>query len=853
MGSTKADKAVVSSASELANEDETLFCDISRDKVTGLLDQAGFYKETRALIDKNPHEHYVLVYGDIDRFKVFNDLFGTEQGDRLLAAIGSLLAGILPQGSVAARLRADHFVVCIPERLFNLERIMAKLDAWFAAYPSAFTFFYRLGICVIDDPHLDVALMADRALIALRVAKNATGTRKYTFYDDSLRSSLLKEQEMVGEMETAMREKQFQLYFQPQYRYSTRTLYGAEVLARWNHPTKGLVGPGDFIPVFERNGLISRFDFYIWERACQTLRVWLDTRPAQSIPALSLNLSRADIYYPGLCGSLQELMEAYHIPREYFHLEITESAYMDSPDQLIEAVSTLRKAGFSVHMDDFGSGFSSLNTLKDVPVDALKLDMKFLDARNNTRGGIVLASIVRMARWLDLPVIAEGVETQTQADYLASIGCDIMQGYLFSRPLDQSSFEQLLDGGHCLYEKVSVQPDEQPDDVWDADSHMALLFNRFVGAACIAEYVPTREELEIVRGNDAFRELFQYDDEELKRYGTNFLRALTDQDRMLFTQELDRVIQGRDEGSCEFQIRTANKDVKWLRVRLRRLSQAAGVYSIYLQFEETTEEQTLRARLQATIESIPGGLAFLDVTRTGVHLLYFSDATVELSGFTWDHYEEQGKPDVHSMVHVDDRDKLHACFQALLDGQKHASCTVRLRHQTGEYTWVHISASPVLRESDSLCVVAVLVDVTAEHEARLMFEEQASAYKRLYEAIPCGVVRFSADGKTRLISMNRTGCNIFGCTDYEDFLAYAGDDPFKLFPPEVEEKQRSSIAKLAVGEKQIPFKCQAFRKDGATIWISGIIAMVKDPSGQDVVQSAFNDVTHNVELHWTSR
>lgn len=134
-----------------------------------------------------------------------------------------------------------------------------------------------------------------------------------------------------------------------------------------------------------------------------------------------------------------------------------------------------------------------------------------------------------------------------------------------------------------------------------------------------------------------------------------------------------------------------------------------------------------------------------------------------------------------------------------------------------------------------------------------MFEEQASAYKRLYEAIPCGVVRFSADGKTRLISMNRTGCNIFGCTDYEDFLAYAGDDPFKLFPPEVEEKQRSSIAKLAVGEKQIPFKCQAFRKDGATIWISGIIAMVKDPSGQDVVQSAFNDVTHNVELHWTSR
>ena len=174
------------------------------------------------------------------------------------------------------------------------------------------------------------------------------------------------------------------------------------------------------------------------------MRDWIDRLGADRVPRLSVNLSRADIYRADLCSYLNDLLRRYNLPTDLLHLEITETAYMEAPEQLVDAVTKLRAAGFVVEMDDFGSGYSSLNTLKDVPVDALKIDMGFLDARDRTRGGIILASVVRMARLLDLPATAEGVETQEQAVYLASIGCEYMQGYLFSKPLDRASFERLL-------------------------------------------------------------------------------------------------------------------------------------------------------------------------------------------------------------------------------------------------------------------------------------------------------------------------------------------------------------------------------------------------------------------------
>ena len=703
------------------------------DTLSGLLSRSGFDKRVRMIIDGHPNESYLLVYGDIDRFKVYNDLFGAPAGDRLLADIGAMIRDLMPAGAAAARLRADHFVCCCSRSSFDPDRMLAALDAWFASYREDFTFFVRLGIFPIDDPSLDVNLMCDRALLALRSAKSGYVGSKYVFYDEKLRSSVLKEQELAGEMIAALEGGQFVPYFQPQYRYATGRMIGAEVLARWNHPAKGLLGPTEFIPVFERNGLIATFDYYMWEQACRCLRMWIDGRGVEGAPRLSVNLSRADIYRSDLCTYLKGLVERYDVPAELLHLEITESAYMEAPEQLIGAVTTLRAAGFVVEMDDFGSGYSSLNTLKDVPVDVLKLDMGFLGASASSRGGLILASVVRMARWLDLPLIAEGVETKQQAAYLASVGCDYMQGYLFSKPVDRETFEKLLEGTAVedLAHPFAESLQDGAAEFWDVDSQLSLIFNSYAGPAAIAEY--DGETCELIRVNGEFARLLDLDDEaasaELVR--KNFLGVLQEEDRAALEEALRAASEG--DAACDLRYRSAAGKGRWLRLHLRPLSRADSVISLYVLAEETTEEQVLRDRLAAPRDSIPGGLQ-------------------------------------------------------------------RLRRQ---------------------------------NEAR----------QQLYDAIPCGIVRYTVGDGQHIVSINKKGCELLGYRDREEFIASSGDNALMPIHEDDVPRHRAGIERLRNGSKPLDFAYRYYRSDGTVGWLEGTSAYELGPEGEPMIQSAFLDVS----------
>lgn len=685
------------------------------------------------IIDGHPNESYLLVYGDIDRFKVYNDLFGAPAGDRLLADIGAMIRDLMPAGAAAARLRADHFVCCCSRSSFDPDRMLAALDAWFASYREDFTFFVRLGIFPIDDPSLDVNLMCDRALLALRSAKSGYVGSKYVFYDEKLRSSVLKEQELAGEMIAALEGGQFVPYFQPQYRYATGRMIGAEVLARWNHPAKGLLGPTEFIPVFERNGLIATFDYYMWEQACRCLRMWIDGRGIEGAPRLSVNLSRADIYRSDLCTYLEGLVERYDVPAELLHLEITESAYMEAPEQLIGAVTKLRAAGFVVEMDDFGSGYSSLNTLKDVPVDVLKLDMGFLGASASSRGGLILASVVRMARWLDLPLIAEGVETKHQAAYLASVGCDYMQGYLFSKPVDRETLEKLLEGTAVedLAHPFAESLQDGAAEFWDVDSQLSLIFNSYAGPAAIAEY--DGETCELIRVNGEFARLLDLADEaasaELVR--KNFLGVLQEEDRAALEEALRAASEG--DAACDLRYRSAAGKGRWLRLHLRPLSRTDSVISLYVLAEETTEEQVLRDRLAAPRDSIPGGLQ-------------------------------------------------------------------RLRRQ---------------------------------NEAR----------QQLYDAIPCGIVRYTVGDGQHIVSINKKGCELLGYRDREEFIASSGDNALMPIHEDDVPRHRAGIERLRNGSKPLDFAYRYYRSDGTVGWLEGTSAYELGPEGEPMIQSAFLDVS----------
>lgn len=412
------------------------------DRLTGLYSKEYFYHKVRERLETDTEREFTIVCSDIENFKLYNDTFGREAGDRLLMAAATNLRRMIGKdGGFCGRYGADCFL-CLQER----ERERSDRERFFGAdyfeRPAKMeNISTKWGIYEITDRSLPVEQMCDRALLA---AKNVKGqyNRPFAVYDDALRGKLLREKAITDAMETALAEEQFVVYFQPKYSLNDDCMAGAEALVRWIHPEWGFMSPGEFIPLFEKNGFITRLDQYVWERVCAQLREWQE-KGCQLLP-ISVNVSRADVYQGDLVDTLWRLIQKYGINPMYLHLEITESAYAENPNQIISTVEELRSLGFIVEMDDFGSGYSSLNMLSQMSLDILKLDMKFI--QNEIAKPVnqsILNDVVSMAHRLHLSVVAEGVETRNQMHRLRAVGCDYVQGYYFARPMPVAEFETL--------------------------------------------------------------------------------------------------------------------------------------------------------------------------------------------------------------------------------------------------------------------------------------------------------------------------------------------------------------------------------------------------------------------------
>lgn len=440
---------------------------LERDTLTGAYNRRGFYSHTYTLIHENQDTEYDICCVNIDKFKVINDLFGAFEGDKLLCYVAKKLRDYTRHTGTYARLTADNFALCIPRSENYYEDFSQLLQTWFVSYPLSINIVARCGFYQINDIEIPVGSMCDRANLAISEIKGDYN-RSYAVYDDNIRNRMLQEQEILNEMQYALDDEQFVAYYQPKFNMESGKLIGSEALVRWIHPSKGMVSPGVFIPIFEKNGFISSLDKYVWERVCKDISGWL--KAGYKVCPVSVNVSRAELYSKSLPLYLSSLVDKYEIPIDLLQLEITESAYTDSPDQIIEKVQELKSMGFTILMDDFGSGYSSLNTLKDVPVDVLKIDLKFLyNMENNIRANYILKSVVQMAKRLDLYVIAEGVETESQADFLKSIGCVRAQGYLYARPMPKEELEFYLSDPS----KVSQTDDEATVGLVNIDDVLA--------------------------------------------------------------------------------------------------------------------------------------------------------------------------------------------------------------------------------------------------------------------------------------------------------------------------------------------------------------------------------------------
>ncbi len=415
---------------------------IEKDALTGLYNKEFFVEEARKLLMQNPDKEYDMLCIGVEHFKLVNDTYGLKKGDETLKHIADVIFEACGWNGICGRFGADNFYAL---REHTTEYTNERFRPWIEKIQKgscAFDIKLHCGIYEITDRDIDITVMCDRAQLAAERNRGKYDDL-FSMYDESLRQKLLDEQFITGSMQNALDNQEFTVYYQPKYDLNTEMIAGAEALVRWIHPVKGFISPGEFIPVFEKNGFITQLDIFVWETTCRNIHKWI----TMGFPpiAVSVNVSRADIYNPKLVDILLGLVAKYEISMRYLHLEITESAYTENPGQIIEVVGRLRKLGFVIEMDDFGSGYSSLNMLAEMPVDVLKLDIRFIqnEAKESSGRGI-LSFIISLAKWLNLAVVAEGVETAEQIAVLRSMDCTYVQGFYFARPMKEEDFRQLL-------------------------------------------------------------------------------------------------------------------------------------------------------------------------------------------------------------------------------------------------------------------------------------------------------------------------------------------------------------------------------------------------------------------------
>lgn len=411
------------------------------DKLTGIPNRIRFYDQTQVAI-QDIYKNYAIILLDIERFKNINDIHGIAEGDEVLRYIAWVLKETYGDHNNYARLHSDMFVFYISyEKKGEIIKEIEKIRKKISANPFQYDIVTKFGIYLVDDRSIPVNLMCDRAMMAERTVKG--NIMKFcAFYDEHYREEMLRAGQIEQDMERALTEHQYQMYLQPKYRLSDNTLCGAEVLCRWKHPEKGLIPPNDFIPLFEKNGFILKLDEYMWEEACKNIRRWLDE--GHQVVPISVNISRYHIQHNNLEKALTNLLDKYNLTPDRLNLEITESLFLDNPEELNRVLERLQRMGFKLEVDDFGSGFSSLNLIRNISVDTIKIDKEFLDSEiASEKGKIVVNHTIGMAKDLNLQVIAEGVETKAHVDFLRESHCDIAQGYFFAKPMPIEEFERI--------------------------------------------------------------------------------------------------------------------------------------------------------------------------------------------------------------------------------------------------------------------------------------------------------------------------------------------------------------------------------------------------------------------------
>ena len=741
------------------------------DPLTNLFNRHAFIQNARLMLDENPLTEFSLMNLNIGSFKVVNDLLGRDVGDKVLQTIAEAIRETFTGKGVFARLFSDNFIVLTsysergvhPQTFLNAVQ-KAVADSGLISHEIQ----YYIGVYKVIGRDMSIENMADRAAIACR-SINGSFQEHIAYYDEKMRLSMIEEQEICDESRRALENAEFCVYYQPVYGIKAKRFVSAEALVRWKHPTKGMISPGKFVPVFEKNGFIAELDLYVLEQVCK----YMKRREEMGLPKfpISVNISRMSLYDPNLFETINRITDTYNIDPQYFRIEITESAYNDNPAQLLETIGKLREKCYPVLMDDFGSGYSSLNTLKDIPIDILKLDMKFMQGfEKNGKVGTIVTSVSRMAKWLNIPMLAEGVETKEQFDFLVSVGCAYIQGYYFSRPVPEEEFTKLIDLDEVTVSSPQIESYGLGKEVNELLGSNALVSKLISGAfGGFGIYEMYDDKLEVIRVNDGYRKIMGYTPGSFEEERINIWDMMPPEDAEASRKACLEAIS--TDKAVPVTVRRYDKsgNILYLEGLHRRLGGTDDNPIICIAFNDITEQiasQYQIRRYRSEMEEILGatGSVVTDIDYENNTTFYAG----ELSAFGIDPDKMQdylGNANAFKdTFHPDDMKKIKAIFSGNKSGK--VSEEVRVRNKTdGEYYWWRFTeVRKVNDKGEPVRTIGIANNIDSEKRAEIALEKERANVSDVMNQISVGIltVGVTEAHKAHIIFSNDSFWRIIG-------------------------------------------------------------------------------------------
>ena len=821
-----------------------------QDTLTGLYNRNAFFTNASRMLEEDKGTDFSVMRLNIGGFKLINDIMGRAIGDKLLIAIADSLRRFDPKRGVYARYHADNFVLLTPTYDMDPEAIHNEIKEFIAkANIIKHDIQIYMGIYKVEDREVPIEDMCDRAGIACQSINGSYGVH-FAYYDESMRQAMAEEQEIRDESRRAIDNSEFVVFYQPVYGIKAKKFVSAEALVRWNHPTKGMISPGKFIPVFERNGFIEELDLYVLEQVCKYHRKRRENG-LEPFP-ISVNISRMSLYNPQLFDMIAELTEKYGIEPKFFRIEITETAYNDNPAQLLETVNKLRDKGFPVLMDDFGSGYSSLNTLKDIPIDLLKLDMKFMQGfESSERVKTIITSIARMSRWLNIPMLAEGVETKEQYLFLKSIGCSYIQGYYFSKPSPERDFTEAISNKDSKASDYTLQAINSADDInllLDGNSFVSTLMGEIFDAYAI--YEVNGDRMDVIRINEGYTRITGLDLEDVTADDYNILDKFHEEDKIKVQKGCAECFAKKNGVRAVLRIYDKKGEMHYIDTLFKRLGGTDENPIFCIATTDVTSQMTadtayiayyniaqddLRERADGKYPHCTV-LEFDHTTNTTITTPTFSMFAADELMNKEEMFEEKEYMKAPA-IHPDDRDEYKEFLQNAYKQDSGTECVLRLQMADRSYKWCRLFLYFDKDEKDnirkSICTINVVHD---EVISKKKLEQTMSTLDRVIRNIPVGVGILSVeDGKAVPVYTSDQIFDIFaasrGVDNKSGHINIAMD-----FPPEM----------LVAGSRGNNTRL-TYMEDGTPFWLNTRYNVAEE-DGQLMIYATLDDVSEKVEL-----